>query len=238
MALPQLSVKNFEVRQPSTGEKITLRPFLVSEEKILLQASEQPDSMVDAMTQVLSNCIIGQKLDIDKLPSFDIEFLFLQLRSESVGASVELNLEHKEGCERTLVNVNLREIKVQVKEDVVNEFLLDQKVGIRMRYPTLEMMNYFSQIDEDEQNKAEMSFEMVKKCIEAIYTTDGEVHETSSVSDEELDSFINSMNSEQFITIQKFFEEMPTLKHVIKVPKCATCGQPFEQELQGIQSFF
>jgi hypothetical protein len=238
MALPQLSVKNFEVRQPSTGEKITLRPFLVSEEKILLQAGEQTNTMVDAMTQVLSNCIVGQKLDIDRLPSFDIEYLFLQLRSESVGASVELMLEHKEGCERTPAKVNLREIKVHINEDLQNEFLLDKKVGIKMRYPTLEIMNHFANIDEEEQNQAEMSFEMLKKCIETIYTTDGETHDTANVSEEELDTFINSMSSEQFVQVQKFFEEMPAVKHVIKVPKCATCGQAFEQEVQGIQSFF
>lgn len=238
MALPQLSVKNFEVRQPSTGEKITLRPFLVSEEKILLQATEQPNSMVRAMKQVLENCIVGQQMDIDKLPAFDIEYLFLQLRSESVGATVDLLLQHKEGCERTEVQVNLREIKVTMPEEVTNEFMLDKKVGIKMRYPTLEMMNDFAQVEEEDANQAEMSFEMLKRCIESIYTADGEVHDTDKVSEEELDAFINSMNSQQFIQVQSFFDEMPTVKHVIKVPKCTTCGSPFEQEVQGIQSFF
>ena len=238
MALPQLSVKNFEVRQPSTGKKITLRPFLVSEEKILLQATEQPNSMVQAMKQVLENCIVGEQMDIDQLPAFDIEYLFLQLRSESVGATVDLMLQHKEGCERTEVQVNLREIKVTMPKDLQNEFMLDKKVGIRMRYPTLEMMNEFAMLEEENVNEAEMSFDMIKKCIEAIYTADGEVHETDKVPEDELENFINSMNSQQFVQVQSFFDEMPTVKHVIKVPKCVTCGMPFEQEVQGIQSFF
>ena len=238
MALPQLSVKNFEVRQPSTGKKLTLRPFLVSEEKLLLQATEQPNSMVLAMKQVLENCIIGEQLDIDKLPAFDIEYLFLQLRSESVGSTVDLMLQHKEGCERTEVQVNLREIKVHIDKDIESEFMLDKKVGIRMRYPTLEMMNEFAMLEEENVNEAEMSFDMIKKCIEAIYTADGEVHETDKVPEDELENFINSMNSQQFIQVQGFFDKMPTVKHVIKVPKCVTCGMPFEQEVQGIQSFF
>ena len=238
MALPQLSVKNFEVRQPSTGEKLTLRPFLVSEEKILLQATEQPDTMVQAMKQVLTNCVVGKELDVDKLPAFDIEYLFLQLRSESVGATVDLMLLHKEGCERTEVQVNLREIKCVVNEKASNEFMLDKKVGIRMRYPTMEMMGEFANIDEETVNQAEISFEMLKRCIETIYTADGEVHEVDKVSEEELNAFVDSMNSQQFQQVQAFFDEMPTVKHVIKVPKCVTCGMPFEQEVQGIQSFF
>ena len=238
MALPQLSVKQFEVRQPSTGEKLTLRPFLVSEEKILLQAGEQPDTMMDAMKQVLKNCIIGQDLDLEKLPAFDIEYLFLQLRSESIGAQVPLMLQHTDKCERTEVTINLREIKVHMPKDTENEFMLDDKVGIKMKYPTLEIMGDFANFDEEKDNAAEMSFDMIKRCIETIFTTDGEVHEASQTSDEELTTFVDSMNTDQFLKLQKFFDEMPVVKHTIKVPKCVTCGAPFEQEVQGIQSFF
>jgi len=236
MALPQLSVKNFEVRQPSTGDKLTLRPFLVSEEKILLQAQENTDSMMTAMKQVMSNCIVGQQLDLDRMPSFDIEYIFLQLRSESVGNQVELMLKHKEECEATEVKINLREVKVHINKDLSNEIMLDDKVGIRMRYPTLEMMEEFGNLDESQ--VADSSFLLIEKCIDSIYTADGEVHEADNVSKEELSAFINSMNSTQFQKVQKFFEDMPTVRHVIKVPKCVTCGQPFEQVVQGLQSFF
>ena len=236
MALPQLSVKNFEVRQPSTGDKLTLRPFLVSEEKILLQAQENTDSMMTAMKQVMSNCIVGQQLDLDRMPSFDIEYIFLQLRSESVGNHVELMLKHKEECEATEVKINLREVKVHINKDLSNEIMLDDKVGIRMRYPTLEMMEEFGNLDESQ--VADSSFLLIEKCIDSIYTADGEVHEADNVSKEELSAFINSMNSTQFQKVQKFFEDMPTVRHVIKVPKCVTCGQPFEQVVQGLQSFF
>lgn len=236
MALPQLSVKNFEVRQPSTGDKLTLRPFLVSEEKILLQAQENTDSMMTAMKQVMSNCIVGQQLDLDRMPSFDIEYIFLQLRSESVGNQVELMLKHKEECEATEVKINLREVKVHINKDLSNEIMLDDKVGIRMRYPTLEMMEEFGNLDETQ--VADSSFLLIEKCIDSIYTADGEVHEADNVSKEELSAFINSMNSTQFQKVQKFFEDMPTVRHVIKVPKCVTCGQPFEQVVQGLQSFF
>ena len=236
MALPQLSVKNFEVRQPSTGDKLTLRPFLVSEEKILLQAQENTDSMMTAMKQVMSNCIVGQQLDLDRMPSFDIEYIFLQLRSESVGNQVELMLKHKEECEATEVKINLREVKVHINKDLSNEIMLDDKVGIRMRYPTLEMMEEFGNLDETQ--VADSSFLLIEKCIDSIFTADGEVHEANNVSKEELSAFINSMNSTQFQKVQKFFEDMPTVRHVIKVPKCVTCGQPFEQVVQGLQSFF
>tara|TARA_B100000131_G_scaffold200465_1_gene192689 strand:- start:746 stop:1456 length:711 start_codon:yes stop_codon:yes gene_type:complete len=236
MALPQLSVKNFEVRQPSTGDKLTLRPFLVSEEKILLQAQENTDSMMTAMKQVMSNCIVGQQLDLDRMPSFDIEYIFLQLRSESVGNQVELMLKHKDECEATEVKINLREVKVHINKDLSNEIMLDDKVGIRMRYPTLEMMEEFGNLDESQ--VADSSFLLIEKCIDSIYTADGEVHEADNVSKEELSAFINSMNSTQFQKVQKFFEDMPTVRHVIKVPKCVTCGQPFEQVVQGLQSFF
>ena len=236
MALPQLSVKNFEVRQPSTGDKLTLRPFLVSEEKILLQAQENTDSMMTAMKQVMSNCIVGQQLDLDRMPSFDIEYIFLQLRSESVGNQVELMLKHKEECEATEVKINLREVKVHINKDLSNEIMLDDKVGIRMRYPTLEMMEEFGNLDESQ--VADSSFLLIEKCIDSIYTADGEVHEADNVSKEELSAFINSMNSTQFQKVQKFFEDMPTVRHVIKVPNCVTCGQPFEQVVQGLQSFF
>lgn len=236
MALPQLSVRNFEVRQPSTGDKLTLRPFLVSEEKILLQAQENTDSMMTAMKQVMSNCIVGQQLDLDRMPSFDIEYIFLQLRSESVGNQVELMLKHKDECEATEVKINLREVKVHINKDLSNEIMLDDKVGIRMRYPTLEMMEEFGNLDETQ--VADSSFLLIEKCIDSIYTADGEVHEADNVSKEELSAFINSMNSTQFQKVQKFFEDMPTVRHVIKVPKCVTCGQPFEQVVQGLQSFF
>ena len=238
MALPQLSVKQFEVRQPSTGEKLTLRPFLVSEEKILLQAGEQPDTMMDAMKQVLKNCIIGQEIDLESLPAFDIEFLFLQLRSESIGAQVPLMLQHTDKCERTEVTINLREIKVVMPENSDNEFMLDDRVGIKMKYPTLSIMGEFANYNEETDNAAEMSFAMIKKCIDTIFTKDGEVHEASKASDEELTTFVDSMNTDQFQKLQKFFDEMPTVKHTIKVPRCITCGAPFEQEVQGIQSFF
>ena len=156
MALPQLSVKQFEVRQPSTGEKLTLRPFLVSEEKILLQAGEQPDTMMDAMKQVLKNCIIGQDIDLEQLPSFDIEYLFLQLRSESIGSQVPLMMQHTDKCERTEVTVNLREIKVVMPKDLESEFMLDDRVGIKMKYPTLAVMGEFANFNEETDNAAEM----------------------------------------------------------------------------------
>ena len=175
--------------------------------------------MMTAMKQVMSNCIVGQQLDLDRMPSFDIEYIFLQLRSESVGNQVELMLKHKDECEATEVKINLREVKVHINKDLSNEIMLDDKVGIRMRYPTLEMMEEFGNLDETQ--VADSSFLLI-----------------DNVSKEELSAFINSMNSTQFQKVQKFFEDMPTVRHVIKVPKCVTCGQPFEQVVQGLQSFF
>ena len=236
MGLPVLNAKTFEVKQPSTGDKIRLRPFLVAEEKILLQVADgSPKEMSDATKQILKQCVQDKPdFDPDKLPSFDIEYLFLRLRAESVGAKVVLNLPHKEDCERTEFTIDLTHVKVEFDEKHSNEIMLDKKVGVIMTYPSVDILSEIAELEDE----TAQSFGIMSKCIGQVFTADGEMHSFSDASDKEKDDFINSMSTEQFMKLQDFFGTMPTLKYIAKVKQCVTCGQPFEYEITGLANFF
>ena len=236
MALPVLNAKTFEVKQPSTGDKLTLRPFLVAEEKVLLQVADgTPKEMSDAIKQIIRQCLQGKEdFDIDGLPSFDIEYIFLRLRSESVGSVVELKLPHKDGCERTEFKLDLTKVQIDFPEGHTNKIMLDKKVGVIMTYPNIEMLGAISDMDDPTQQ----SFSLIKESIQHVYTADGEMHSFAEASDEEKESFIDSMSTDQFMKMQDFFTSMPILRHTVKVPKCGTCGQPFEYTIEGLSNFF
>ena len=236
MALPVLNAKTFEVKQPSTGDKLKLRPFLVAEEKILLQVSDGTASeKSEATKQLLKQCVQNNPdFDPDKLPSFDIEYLFLRLRAESVGAKVALMLPHTDKCERTEFTIDLTHVKVEFDDKHTNKIMLDRKVGVIMRYPSVDMLSRIAEIEDE----TDQSFTIMKDCISQVYTADGEMHSFDDASENEKTEFINSMSTEQFMKLQDFFGTMPTLKYIAKVPKCVTCGQPFEYEITGLANFF
>ncbi len=236
MALPVLNAKTFEVKQPSTGDKITLRPFLVAEEKILLQVAEgTAGEMSEAVKQIIRQCVQGREdLDIDSLPSFDVEYLFLKLRSESVGSMVDLLIPHKPDCERTEYKLDLSKVRCNFVEGHNKKIMLDRKVGVIMKYPNISMLGDLA----EKNDEAEQGFDLIKQCIEHVFTADGEMHSFGEATDKEKEEFIDSMSTDQFMKMQDFFGTMPTLSHVIKVPKCVTCGQPFEHTLEGLANFF
>ena len=239
MSLPKLNVPVYETVLPSTEKVIKYRPFLVKEEKVLLTAMEdgKNDTMMNAVKQVLKNCI-QSPLDLDLLPTFDLEFLFLRLRAKSVGEEVTIGLKpwgcpqnNGELCDKTTeVKVNLEEVKVIKDEKHTSKIMLDDNVGIKMRYPDI------SKIDSDMGDNFETGMKMVKDSIDMIFTSE-ETHERDTISETELNDFIDSLNTEQFGRIKEFFDTMPQLKHTAKYT-CSTCGEEKETTITGLNSFF
>ena len=237
MALPKLNVPVYEAVLPSTEKVIKYRPFLVKEEKLLLTAQESgEDAVLPAVKQIIKNCVQGE-LDVDNMPVFDIEYLFLRLRAKSVGEEVTLGLKPW-GCPQndgklcnvtTEVSINLDEIECKKDKTHTSKIMLDNKIGIMMKYPDISQLN-------TKGSENEMGFEVIKKCINMIFTEE-ETHERDSFSDKELDDFIDSLNTKQMEKIKNFFDTMPVLKHTVKYT-CKTCDEEKETTLQGLQSFF
>ena len=239
MALPKLNVPVYETILPSTEKVIKYRPFLVKEEKILLTALEADDTkaLSGAVKQIVNNCIQGE-LDVDKLPTFDIEYLFLRLRAKSVGEKVTIGLKpwgcpKNEGglCENTTqVEINLEEVKVDKNKAPSSKIMLDDKIGIKMKYPDINTINLTRTTTEA------AGMDIIRGCVDMVFTEE-ETHERDSFTDKELDEFIDSLNSQQFKLIRDFFDNMPVLKHTVKY-KCETCKEEKETTLQGLNSFF
>ena len=237
MALPKLNVPVYEAVLPSTEKVIKYRPFLVKEEKLLLTAQESgEEAVLPAVKQIIKNCVQGE-IDVDNLPIFDIEYVFLRLRAKSVGEEITLGLKPW-GCPQndgelckftTEVSVNLEEIKCVKDKTHTSKIMLDDKIGIMMKYPDISQLN-------TKGSENEMGFEVIKKCINMIFTEE-ETHERDSFSDKELDDFIDSLNTKQMEKIKNFFDTMPVLKHTVKYT-CKTCDEEKETTLQGLQSFF
>ena len=241
MALPKLNVPVYEAILPSTEKVIKYRPFLVKEEKILLTAMEGTDqkSIIPAVKQIINNCV-QEEIDVEKLPTFDIEYLFLRLRAKSIGESVTIGLKpwgcpnnKGELCENsTQVEINLEEVKVIKNEEHNSKIMLDDKIGIKMNYPDMDKLGNIIQGEET----TVTGMNVIKDCIEMIFT-DEETFERDSFNEKELDDFLDSLNTQQFIKIKEFFDTMPTLKHTVKY-KCETCGEEKETTIQGLNSFF
>jgi len=239
MALPKLNVPVYETILPSTEKVIKYRPFLVKEEKILLTALEDEtgNSMTNAVKQIISNCI-QTELDVEKLPTFDIEYLFLRLRAKSIGEEVDIGLKpypcsRNEGnlCEKvTEVKINLEEVKVSKDETHTNKIMLDDKVGIVMNYPNS------SSFDNTEGNDFDVGMNVIKNSIKMIFTEE-QTYEKDSFTNEDLNEFIDSLNSSQFQKMRGFFDTMPKLSHTVKYT-CSTCGEEKETTLEGLTSFF
>ena len=238
MALPKLNVPVYEAVLPSTEKVIKYRPFLVKEEKLLFTAQESGgEAILPAVKQIIKNCVQGE-LDIDNMPLFDIEYLFLRLRAKSVGEEVTLGLKpwgcpqnNGELCEFTTeVSINLEEVKCIKDKKHTSKIMLDDKIGIMMKYPDI------SQINMGESDNDAMGMKIIKNCINMVFTEE-ETHEKDSFTEKELDDFVDSLNTKQLDKIRNFFETMPTLKHTVKY-NCKTCGEEKETTVQGLQSFF
>jgi len=238
MPLPKIATPTYELELPSSGETIQYRPFLVKEEKLLVIALESEDTkqITTAIKTVIKNCILTKNIKVEALPTFDIEFLFLNIRGKSVGEELEVNIICPDDGETQVpVKISLDDIKVQKNEEHTNKIKLDSSIMMEMKYPSLDefIKNNF---DFNDKNAMEQSFELIGSCIDKIFTED-EVWSTADVTKKELSDFLDSMNSSQFKGIEKFFETMPKLAHTIKVKNPVTEIES-EVVLEGLASFF
>ena len=233
MALPKLKTVTYTLKLPSTGDEIKYRPFLVKEQKNLMIAQETEDDKViqTAIAQSIIDCTFD-KIDPWELPSFDVEYVFLKIRSKSVGDKIELNVLCPDDEEtRVPVTVDLSEIECTMHVGHSNEIELTENITITMKYPTFKDISVITGDTESEK-----MFEMIKQSIDQV--VDGEdIYERIDMSNEELGEFLESMTGEHLEKVQDFFESMPKLTHAIKVKNPKT-GKTGEVVLEGFQSFF
>ena len=234
MALPKMSVPYYTVELPSTGAELSMRPYLVREEKVLMIAleSQDGDQITKAVRNIISSCYSID--DMDSLTVFDVEMLFLQLRAKSVGEEMKLQVKCKECEKMTPVVINIDDIKVSGKEQETT-IMLDSTtgVGIKMKYPSLELIG---NISPEKFNSVEGIMELILDCIDNIFDADN-VYSAKSETKKGLEDFIDSLNSAQFKKIQDFFQDSPAVSYVDKF-KCTHCETENELELKGLNSFF
>ena len=238
MPLPKIATPTYELELPSTGETIKYRPFLVKEEKLLVIALESEDTkqITTAIKSVIKSCVLTKGIKVEQLPTFDIEFLFLNIRGKSVGEELEVNVICPDDGETQVpVTINLDDIQVQKSEEHNKQVKLDDNLMMEMKYPSLEQF-IKSNFDFSEGNQMDQSFQLIASCIDKIYS-DEEVWATADCTKKEVNEFLESMNSAQFKEIEKFFETMPKLKHEIKVTNPKT-GVESDVVLEGLASFF
>ena len=238
MPLPKISTPTYELELPSTGKTVKYRPFLVKEEKVLVIALESEDNkqITNAIKAVLKSCVQTKGIKVEQLPTFDIEYLFLNIRGKSVGEELEVNIICPDDGESTVpVMINLDDIQVQKDDNHDKQIKLDDNLMMEMKYPSLDQF-IKNNFDFKEENQMEQSFDLISTCIDKIYS-DEEVWATADCTKKEVNEFLESMNSAQFKEIEKFFETMPKLKHDIKVTNPKT-GVESDVVLEGLASFF
>ncbi len=238
MPLPKIATPTYELELPSTGQTIKYRPFLVKEEKLLVIALESEDTkqITTAIKTVIKNCIETKNIKVEALPTFDIEYLFLNIRGKSVGEEIEVNIICPDDEETTVpVKINIDDIQVQKNDEHDNKIKLDSHLIMEMKYPSLEQF-IKNNFDLSNNNAMEQSFELVASCVDKIYNED-EVWAAADVTKKELMDFLDQMNTSQFKQIEKFFETMPKLSHTIKVTNPKTEVES-EVTLEGLSSFF
>ena len=238
MPLPRIATPTYELELPSTEQTIKFRPFLVKEEKLLVIALESEDTkqITNAIKTVIKNCIETKGIKVETLPTFDIEYLFLNIRAKSVGEEIEVNIICPDDEETNVsVKINVDDIKVQTNEDHTNRIKLDDTLMMEMKYPSLEQF-IKNNFDISNNSAIDQSFELVASCVDKIYNED-EVWAAADVTKKELMDFLDQMNTSQFKQIEKFFETMPKLSHTIKVKNPNTEVES-EVVLEGLSSFF
>ena len=238
MPLPTIATPTYELELPSTGKKIKYRPFLVKEEKLLVLALESEDTkqITTAIRAVLKNCIQTRGVKVENLPTFDIEFLFLNIRGKSVGEEIEVNLICPDDKETSVpVTINIDDIKITKDKDHTNKIKLDKSLMMEMKYPSLDefIKNNFDFTGDPDMDQ---SFDLIASCIDKIYTEE-EVWSTSDCTKKEVTEFLEQMNSRQFKGIEKFFTTMPKLSHSIDITNPNT-GVKSTVVLEGLSSFF
>ena len=240
MPLPKIATPTYELELPSTGKTISYRPFLVKEEKLLVIALESEDTkqITNAIKAVIRACILTKGVKVETLPTFDIEYLFLNIRGKSVGEDIDVNLICPDDNETEVsVSINLDDINVKKPDGHTNKIKLDNNLMMELKYPSLNefIKNNFDP-NEVGTNAMEQSFDLIGSCINKIFNED-EVWVAADCSKKEINDFLDSMNSNQFKEIESFFETMPKLTHTVKVfnPKSKVES---DVVLEGLASFF
>ena len=237
MPLPKIATPTYELVLPSSNRKIKFRPFLVKEEKVLILAMESQDTtqIANAVKDVISNCILTRGIKVDKLSTFDIEYLFLNIRGKSVGEDIEVMVTcPDDGKTQVPTSINIDSIKVQTDKNHSKDIKLDGSYTLRMKYPSLNefIKNNFAT---GEMN-VDDTFDLISQCIEQVYSEE-ESWTAEDCTKKELSQFLDQLNSNQFKEIEKFFETMPKLSHKVKVTNPNTKVES-EIVLEGLQNFF
>ena len=238
MPLPKISTPTYELVLPSTGKTVKYRPFLVKEEKVLVIALESEDNkqITNAIKAVLKSCVQTRGVKVEDLPTFDIEYLFLNIRGKSVGEQLEVNIICPDDEETQVpVTIDLDDIQVEKSEEHTNKIKLDTNLMMEMAYPSLDQF-IKSNFDFNDENQMDQSFQLIASCIDKIYS-DEEVWATADCTKKEVNEFLESMNSSQFKEIEKFFESMPKLSHTVTVTNPKTKVKS-DVVLEGLASFF
>jgi len=240
MALPMMSAPTYTMVVPSSGVSVKFRPFLVKEEKALLiaQQSEDIGVMIQTLKGIINTCVLD-KLDVDKLATFDLEYMFTQIRAKSVGEIIELifpcDIDHGEDNEKARVKVSIDLTTLVVEKDPThnNKINLFGDVGVVMKYPTMDVMKRLENLDTDDLDKV---FSVVADSIDYIYQGE-EIFYGKEQKHEEMLQFLNNLTSEQFVKVQQFFATMPRIKKEIEYT-CPVCQRQHRKMLEGMQSFF
>tara|TARA_B100000963_G_scaffold133134_1_gene115914 strand:- start:6912 stop:7631 length:720 start_codon:yes stop_codon:yes gene_type:complete len=238
MPLPTIATPTYEIVLPSSNRKVKFRPFLVKEEKILILAMESQDTkqIANAVKDVLSHCIITKGIKIEKLSTFDIEYLFLNIRGKSVGEVIEVMVTcPDDGKTQVPTSINIDSIKVQKDKNHSTDIKLDDDYTLRMKYPSL---NEFikNNFDATGDFKVDDTFDLIASCVDQVYSSE-ESWSSDECTKKELVEFIEQLNSAQFKDVEKFFETMPKLSHTVKVINPNTKVEN-KVKIEGLQSFF
>ena len=239
MALPKLNdTPKYSLIIPSSGQEVRFRPFLVKEEKVLVLALESEDTkqITTAIKAVIKSCVQTKGIKVEALPTFDIEFLFLNIRGKSVGEKIEVNIICPDDeTTEVPVSIDLDEIRVQKNDEHTRQIKIDDTLMMEMKYPSLDQF-IKNNFDFENKNAMDQSFDLIASCVDKIYSED-DVWAADDCTKKELKDFLEQMNSSQFKSIETFFETMPKLSHKIKVTNPNTKVES-EVVLEGLASFF
>jgi hypothetical protein len=237
MALPKMNAPLYNVTIPSNKKEVKFRPFLVKEEKSLLlaQQSEDPKVMINTLKSIIENCIVDD-VDVNKLATFDYEYLFTQIRAKSVGEMIEL-LFLCDTCDddkaKAQINLDITKFKVEFPEGHDNKIMLFDDVGVIMKNPTLDTLDKLEKIKDGD---VDSIFDVVADCMEAVYNTE-EVFYTKDQTKQEVLDFLENLTQEQFKKIENYFLTMPKLKQIVEYD-CPVCNKHHVKSMEGLASFF
>ena len=248
MGLPKVAVPEYSLKLPSNDKEIKYRPFLVKEEKLLLIAmeSEKEDQIMDAIKNVMKNCIYGN-VDIDALPLFDIEYIFLWLRAKSKGETIELNYSCPKCKGKIPVSFSIEDIEINKEDGHTNKIDFTDDLGVVLKYPNMILQQKLSKLPDD-LTEIELIFKTILSCIDYIYDKEN-TYSSKDHTEKEMQEFLESLTDESFQKLSKFYESMPKLKHEVKLEcknrvkeegkkKDKVCGYTEDIVLEGLTSFF